>query len=829
MAYGIGSILGDVDQKADTFRDNPDALAQMYQQNQQLVDLLALQKIKSDKEAAMRDMQMKMQAPAATIKDQREQEVMDMTRAEVAEQMAPGLQMLAQQQQNAQQPPQGQPPSGMEGGLPSLPAPNMQGVGMADGGIVGYQQGGGVDEDIPISMEALRKFDERRRVMQELIAAGVSKEQAEAIANDPASGQNVLREAMAARSAPGGRSVNRETIGSGGTPAQNMPVSAEDLRKFEESRKGVQPPSNVDQLLAQMAAIGEPSDKPSTRALGSEASPARKGVQPPSNVDQLLAQMATIGEPSDKPSTRALGPDASLARPKVNDQEFIPVFTTPTGQILTVDDLVMMRNADRIPSEMMLTDSSGRKVTVSDAIFNPMSRSNEIDLTEEGTARREQFYNLPSGAYRSPVGIESLMQAAPASGQNVPREAMARPRVNDQDFETMLASMLGEDVAPQSNAPSRKLEEGAPVERQSAYDIRQAEKARGRAGNGIQARQYAELMSNPPPPDAAVEYAKTFFGETPQAAETTPSANQRVTANRTLGPDASLARQRVTAEPTPARATSPARQSVNAESTLAPDAGISRLTSPTAEAAAIQAYDTRAAAQPLQTAAPQTAAPQDAGIGRYEQQYDNLLTQQEDKLDKLITFLLSAGASRGTNLGATLTGGGVGLQNRDARIKAEIDDTIKNIEALKLDREKMQMDQSRFESDLALRRDVAEANKSQAQADSAQRMALAKMDIESAEDLAELNNKAAQTIRDSANQDTITRGQNDNNRAMFNAAQKAAIELRKQLLDGNFDDDGKTKLELELELAKTNEHLIKLQTQLERFSGDNIDYDSLED
>jgi hypothetical protein len=72
MAYGIGSILGDIDQKADAYRNNPDALAQSYQQNQQLIDLLVLQKLKTDKEAAQRDMQAKMQTPASTIKDQRE-------------------------------------------------------------------------------------------------------------------------------------------------------------------------------------------------------------------------------------------------------------------------------------------------------------------------------------------------------------------------------------------------------------------------------------------------------------------------------------------------------------------------------------------------------------------------------------------------------------------------------------------------------------------------------------------------------------------------------------------------------------------------------------
>jgi hypothetical protein len=129
MAYGIGSILGDIDQKADAYRNNPDALAQSYQQNQQLIDLLVLQKLKTDKEAAQRDMQAKMQTPAATIKDQRAQEVMGMTRNEVAQQVTPGLQALGQQMQAAQAQPQG---------IASVPAPNMQQIGMAGGGIIAF-------------------------------------------------------------------------------------------------------------------------------------------------------------------------------------------------------------------------------------------------------------------------------------------------------------------------------------------------------------------------------------------------------------------------------------------------------------------------------------------------------------------------------------------------------------------------------------------------------------------------------------------------------------------------------------------------------------------
>jgi len=135
MAYGIGSILGDIDQKADAYRNNPDALAQSYQQNQQLIDLLVLQKLKTDKEAAQRDMQAKMQTPAATIKDQREEQVMGMTRNEVTQQVTPGLQALGQQMQAAQAQPQAQ-------GISSVPAPNMQQIGMKGGGIIAFQEGG---------------------------------------------------------------------------------------------------------------------------------------------------------------------------------------------------------------------------------------------------------------------------------------------------------------------------------------------------------------------------------------------------------------------------------------------------------------------------------------------------------------------------------------------------------------------------------------------------------------------------------------------------------------------------------------------------------------
>jgi hypothetical protein len=91
---------------------------------------------------------------------------------------------------------------------------------------------------------------------------------------------------------------------------------------------------------------------------------------------------------------------------------------------------------------------------------------------------------------------------------------------------------------------------------------------------------------------------------------------------------------------------------------------------------------------PMRTA--QREAPQDPRMSRYEAQLARLEAEETDKLGALIAFLQGAGASGGTNLGATLMGGGSGIQARDARIRDEMTQTLKNIETLQLEREKMQ-------------------------------------------------------------------------------------------------------------------------------------------
>ena len=135
MNYGIDS---QIQSSVDAYRDNPQALAKKYQMNQELVDLLALQKLKSDKEAAARQMQMQASPTPTTIADQREQEVLGMTRNEIINNVGGAIQHQTQQAQQRLQ---------NLAGLGGQSAPNVK--KMASGGIVGYAEGETVAEEKP--------------------------------------------------------------------------------------------------------------------------------------------------------------------------------------------------------------------------------------------------------------------------------------------------------------------------------------------------------------------------------------------------------------------------------------------------------------------------------------------------------------------------------------------------------------------------------------------------------------------------------------------------------------------------------------------------------
>ena len=142
--------LGSVENRVAAYRGDSAPLQQRYAMSQDLLDLLALQKIKSEKDAAARQMQLQMgQQQAAqggepmTVAQQREKEVMDMTKNELAQQRgATAEQQTAEQQQAMQR---------MMGGIASAPgaASAAQPKMMASGGIVAFQSGGneGLEEE----------------------------------------------------------------------------------------------------------------------------------------------------------------------------------------------------------------------------------------------------------------------------------------------------------------------------------------------------------------------------------------------------------------------------------------------------------------------------------------------------------------------------------------------------------------------------------------------------------------------------------------------------------------------------------------------------------
>ena len=164
------AIDQDIQQRVDAYRGNPQALMQRYQQNQQLLDLLALQRLKTEKDEAARKVQMEMQQDPQTIKQQRERQLLDMTKQDLAQQTQGIMQNAqARQQKNMQQvakqgaasPQQMQRVASGLGALAQRQAPQR----MAGGGIVAFETGGGVTQEMIQAYRAqLRKSNPRAAI-----------------------------------------------------------------------------------------------------------------------------------------------------------------------------------------------------------------------------------------------------------------------------------------------------------------------------------------------------------------------------------------------------------------------------------------------------------------------------------------------------------------------------------------------------------------------------------------------------------------------------------------------------------------------------------------
>lgn len=153
--------LGSVEDRVAAYRGNPAPLQQRYQMTQDLLDLLALQKIKSEKETAARQLQLQMtqhqaaegDPAASTVAQQREKEVAQMVGG-VAQQDGARKEAALRQ---------------MMSGIAGAPGANAaaQPQAMAAGGIVGYAEGDLVDTDERRRESRRRTFIDREEPVLE--------------------------------------------------------------------------------------------------------------------------------------------------------------------------------------------------------------------------------------------------------------------------------------------------------------------------------------------------------------------------------------------------------------------------------------------------------------------------------------------------------------------------------------------------------------------------------------------------------------------------------------------------------------------------------------
>ena len=135
-----------VEETVAAYRGNPQALQQKYAVSQQLIDLLALQKIKSEMDAKDREIKLRMAQTGKKppIAQQLQQEVVGRTKQEIQQQLAGTMQQEAMEKQKALQ----QAVQAQEQGVAGLPAPGLMPTkAMAAGGILDFPESAEYEQD----------------------------------------------------------------------------------------------------------------------------------------------------------------------------------------------------------------------------------------------------------------------------------------------------------------------------------------------------------------------------------------------------------------------------------------------------------------------------------------------------------------------------------------------------------------------------------------------------------------------------------------------------------------------------------------------------------
>lgn len=315
--------LGSVDDRVSAYMGNPKPLEQRYAMTQDLLDLLALQKIKSQKDAAARQMQLQMAQQNAqdgqanmTVAEQRKQEVDALTKNELAQQRGDTAQKQAGDQQAAMQ-------KMLSSGVAAAPGANAaaQPKMFASGGIIGYAgpEGSSVEDPRRKRREG-ESFAEFRRRMFDLDLEMQREKNATRDADREAERQRLIAE-RGGEIIPPSPFLDRAPLPTPGAPAlPSRPASVSEAQATAAAGpQAAVPPANV--VAAAQGAPKPPAPPAAPKLPGiaglpgaaGPAAPAGPAVGPANDFGKKL-EAAALKNAEIDPAARQLSEEQRIEK-----------------------------------------------------------------------------------------------------------------------------------------------------------------------------------------------------------------------------------------------------------------------------------------------------------------------------------------------------------------------------------------------------------------------------------------------------------------------------------------------------------------------------------
>ncbi len=240
MSLGINSLLSNVDDKMKLFRANPEQAMQRAKMTGSTLDAIAAEKVLNDKQIAANELSRQLPGQLPTIVDQNNQEL----QGRAVQELAQGIGKIFQVNQARKQKNLNKIASrGLAG------APVGQRMGLANGGIVGYQAGNTVFKNDPYGTP-------RGRRLQEIMQMDIS----------PEAKRKLIEDEQVMTSGPGipvrqiaPATVNRPELTpniSPGTELSGLDVLAEDLLAKNQMSAAMKPKS--DQTVVEKSVSEQP-------------------------------------------------------------------------------------------------------------------------------------------------------------------------------------------------------------------------------------------------------------------------------------------------------------------------------------------------------------------------------------------------------------------------------------------------------------------------------------------------------------------------------------------------------------------------------------------